>query len=268
MSEIIKKEYDVKDFSALFIGGPGKIILNQSDVCSVVIEAPQDVLESLDVIQEGSTLKIRPETMGFFRWIFNRGFDFNGDKITYTISMKNIEKLSFGGSLTIEAGPIDVQNLKISNSGAVKGVFDAINVAENFSVSNSGSVKANFDAVKTNSLNVSASGAVDMVVVDLSAEVLNARASGSMKLTVNSGTVSHQEYHISGSGKVDAVELESKTTKISISGSGKATLWAEETIKVSVSGSGSIFYKGNAEVDQHVSGSGKVKKIHPEMETV
>lgn len=267
MSELIKKEYDVKDFSALYIGGPGKVVLTQDGTCAVTIEAPEDILESLNVIQEGSTLKIRPEAMGFFRWIFNHGLNFNGDNITYTISMKDVEKLSFGGSLVIDAGPIQTPTLKISNSGSVKSTFSAISVEDKMDVSNSGSVKAKYESINTKELRLSASGAVDMVIGDLTAESLNAHASGSMKLTVESGTVSHQEYHISGSGRVDTVELESNTAKISISGSGKATVWAEESVKVSVSGSGTIFYKGNAEVDQHVSGSGKVKKIHPEMET-
>jgi len=266
MSEIIKKEYDIQEFSKLYIGGPGKVVLNQSDACSLTVEAPEDVLESIQVIQEGNTLKIHPETIGFFRWIFNHGLNFNGDNITYTVSMKEIEKLSFGGALSITTGPIHTNNLKISNSGSVKSVFDAISVDQKFDISNSGSVKAEYNTVKTNELNISASGAVDMTLSELSAENLHAHASGSMKLAIAGGSVAHQEYRISGSGKVNTVELESKTAKISISGSGKATVWADESIKVSVSGAGSIFYKGNPEVDQHVSGSGKVKKIHPEME--
>ena len=268
MSELIKKEYDVQDFSKLYIGGPGKVYLTQGDTPSVTIEAPEDFLETLEVIQNDNSVKIRPQTMGFFRWLFNHGLQFDGQDVTYTITMKTIEKLGFGGSLTVDIGPIAAQNLKISNSGAVKGEVDAITVEDRFDISNSGSVKVRYDAVKTNVLHLSASGAVNMSIDDLSAKTMDAHASGSMHLTVNGGCVNQQDYQISGSGKVDAVELESKTAKISISGSGKARLWVEEDLNVSVSGSGTIQYKGNAEVNQHVSGSGKVKKIHPEMETV
>lgn len=268
MSEIIKKEYEVKDFSKLYIGGPGKVVLSQGADCALTIESPEDMLESLVVTQDGDSLKIYPETMGFFRWIFNHGLHFNGDNVTYTVSMNQIEKLGFGGSLNVEAGAISTSSLKISNSGSVKSTFDALAVDEKLSLSNSGSVKSTYSAIKTNEFHISASGAATITIEDLAAETLNARASGSMKLEVTGGSVDHQEFHISGSGRIDAVELQSNSAKVSISGSGKANLWAEESIQVSISGSGSIFYKGNAEVDQHVSGSGKVKKIHPEMETV
>lgn len=267
MSEIIKKEYEVKEFSKLHVGGPGKVILTQSETCALTIEAPEDMLESLVVTQEGDSLRIHPETMGFFRWIFNHGLHFNGENVTYTVSMKEIKKLGFGGSLVVEAGPIVSKALKINNSGSVKSEFDALSVDEELAISNSGSVKSKYEAIKAEDLAISASGAANIVVEDIAAKSLKARASGSMKLTVNNGSVQSQEYHISGSGRVDTVELQSNSAKVSISGSGKATVWAEETIKVSVSGSGTIYYKGNAEVDQHVSGSGKVKKVHPEMET-
>ena len=265
MSDIIKKEYDVKEFSKLSIGGPGKVILTQGP-CALTIEAPEDMLESLVVTQEGDSLRIHPETMGFFRWIFNNGFRFDGANVIYTVSIAEPEKLGFGGSLHVDAGPITTHTLKINNSGSVKSEFDALVVDDTLSISNSGSVKSAYEAIKSKELKISASGAATINISDLSAENLHAGASGSMKLTVEGGSVQHQEYRISGSGRVDTVELQSNDAKISISGSGKATVWAEESIKVSVSGSGSIFYKGNADVDQHVSGSGKVKKIHPEME--
>jgi hypothetical protein len=267
MSETIKKEFDVNDFSKLHIGGPGKVVLTQGNSCSLTIEAPEDIMDDLVVTQEGESLRIQPETMGFFRWIFNRGLNFNGDCVTYTVIMKNIEHLGFGGSLDVKADAIHTSSLSISNTGSVKGEFDAIDVAEKFSLSNSGSVKAIFSAVNTELLSISASGAANIAIDALQANNLQAHASGSMKLAINGGSVQEQEYRISGSGRIDAVELQSNNAKISISGSGKATVWAEESVKVSVSGSGSIFYKGNPDVDQHVSGSGKVKKVHPEMET-
>lgn len=267
MSEIITKQYEVQEFTKLLIGGPGKVILSQGDECALTIEAPQDMLESLIVTQDGDALKIRPETMGFFRWFFNNGLRLNGDQITYTISMRDIQKLNFGGSLTVDAGAIRSTSLKISNSGSVKSEFEALAIENSLIVSNSGSVKSQYDAIQTDELSISASGAATIQISDLAATRLDSRASGSMKLEIQNGTVRHQEHHISGSGRVDAVELRSETAKVSISGSGKANLWAEESIRLSISGSGSIQYKGNAEVDQHVSGSGKVKKIHPEMET-
>ncbi len=266
MSENITKEYDVKDFSKLHIGGPGKVVLKQGDTCSLTIEAPEDILEALVVTQDGDSLRIHPENMGFLRWIFNHGLNFNGSNVTYSVTMKNIEQLSFGGSLDVTADAIRTSSLRVSNSGSVKAEFDAIDAAEKFSISNSGSVKANFSAINCESLSISASGAANIGIEALQANMLEAHASGSMKLAINGGSVQQQEYRISGSGRVDAVELQSNNAKISISGSGKATVWAEESVKVSVSGSGSIFYKGNPDVDQHVSGSGKVKKLHPEME--
>ncbi|MBK7852594.1 MAG: DUF2807 domain-containing protein [Bacteroidetes bacterium] len=61
-------------------------------------------------------------------------------------------------------------------------------------------------------------------------------------MTLN-GTADHAEINISGSGKVDAIDLTVKTCKASISGLGKCLIDVTDDLDAQISGSGNVTYK-------------------------
>lgn len=77
--------------------------------------------------------------------------------------------------------------------------------------------------------------------------------------TTFSGIADHQDVSVSGSGKYDAFELESKQSKVILSGSGDVFIHAKDELDVTISGSGNVQYKGTPKISQSISGSGSVK---------
>ncbi|GAB1397707.1 hypothetical protein MASR1M65_24870 [Saprospiraceae bacterium] len=68
-------------------------------------------------------------------------------------------------------------------------------------------------------------------------------------------------YSISGSGGIEADNIDCKSLKADISGSGNITCYVAEDLDVSISGSGSLTYKGQPKVKEKVTGSGKVSSF-------
>lgn len=263
MSESITKQYDVKDFNDLYIGGPGEVFLSQGEIESLTIEAPEHIFESLEVDNEHGKLSIRLRMSNLFQWLFGGGMFTPKDEITYRITVKDLKKVGFGGSLRVEMSPLNTTSLKMSNSGSVKATIADLAVDTTLEISNSGSVHTQFASVTAEKLEMSTSGSGHVEFGTLAVGTLSAVASGSMKFSAENGKVQEQSIRISGAGSYNALQLKSAVTKIHISGSGHAKVWAEESLDVHVSGSGSIKYHGNATVNQRISGSGSIKKVSP-----
>lgn len=243
MSDLIKKEYEVEEFHKLAIGGSGKVILHQGDQPALSIEAPESVLDELQVSVVDGELRIGMESMSGFRFLFNFGKLFESDHITYFVTVKEIESMKFSGGLRVDASSLLVNDLKIVNSGAVK---------------------ASYESIKGQDLEMVVSGSASVVLGHLQMQELLVRASGSMKMSVDNGSVNRQEVRISGSADYNAPELASQEAKFSISGAGKAKVRVESSLDVSISGSGTIHYAGAASVNQRISGAGRVKHMPEE----
>jgi hypothetical protein len=80
--------------------------------------------------------------------------------------------------------------------------------------------------------------------------------SGSMNL---SGKADHHDAKISGSGKINAFDMQVKSVSLKVSGSGDCKVNATETLNARVSGSGDVFYKGRPHITSKISGSGSLE---------
>lgn len=73
------------------------------------------------------------------------------------------------------------------------------------------------------------------------------------------GSSIDSELNISGSGKLEAFDFATQTSKIEISGSGNADVTVSQNLTANISGSGNVNYKGNpAKVKSDVNGSGTI----------
>jgi hypothetical protein len=205
-----KKSIDVNNFTKLSFSVAGTVYLSQGSKNEVVIEADNDTMDKVEVIQDGDRLKIRMKrSNGWGNW--------NSGKVTAYVTMKTIEDISVSGSgkligkTTIEGGDID---LDVSGSGSMEMDLRAEDV--NIDISGSGSVSLNGNSDKID-IDISGSGRVkaeDFVVNICKAQI---SGSGSCYITANkeidaqisgSGTIYYHgspdrvSSHSSGSGKV------------------------------------------------------------------
>jgi hypothetical protein len=107
-------------------------------------------------------------------------------------------------------------------------------------------------------LHASGSGNIDMTVTG--AQHLASHTSGSARITL-SGHADRYEMELSGSGKISAFGLTTKTAEVAVSGSGNCELVVTEQLKTRISGSGKVRYKGNPAVSTNISGSGSVIRV-------
>ncbi|MEX1182841.1 MAG: head GIN domain-containing protein [Gemmatimonadota bacterium] len=104
------------------------------------------------------------------------------------------------------------------------------------------------------------SGAGDIEMYALLADTVVVHGSGSGFIEI-SGDVLRQRIVLSGSGPLDARNLDSYRVDATISGSGTATVRARDWLRAVLSGSGDLRYYGNPSVEQSVTGSGRVQRV-------
>jgi hypothetical protein len=100
--------------------------------------------------------------------------------------------------------------------------------------------------------------AADIVIPELSYVAVT--GAGDYKLQ---GTI--QEFldiNITGTGNVNAFDLEVEECTIQISGSGNCEVHVNNMLDVYVSGAGNVFYKGNPTIASEISGVGNVTDVN------
>lgn len=126
-------------------------------------------------------------------------------------------------------------------------------------ISLSGAGDVDCDNFSTDQLEFEIDGAGD-IDFNINAERIKTTSSGAGDITL-SGKVDSQEIDISGVGKYDAEELESRECSIGLSGAGSVTVNTSEELDISISGVGNVYYVGSPHVEQDISGLGRVKSI-------
>lgn len=149
------------------------------------------------------------------------------------------------------------------NCGSIKHdpIMIYIHVSNLNGLSISGSGNAEIPQLFSTShmvLRISGSGNITAAVQAESSIKGDISGSGNINL---SGACENEDFHISGSGSVNAYALESSISEISISGSGDADVLVNQHLDASISGSGDIRYKGNAQTNVSISGSGTVTHV-------
>ena len=227
--EITSKVYEIKDYSEISTSGSIEVIYEQKEGSPYLkVETDSNMFDYIDIDSDGTELSI----------------DLNSEAapsklIVYTNSSELLKaRLSGAGTL----------NLK-----------DSINVPS-LSISSSGSHKVIIDQLETSKLKLDASGSSIFTIDNLIASKFAVEGKGSVRIQVE-GKVNDALFDIAGSGKIEALNLKTQTTKCEIAGSGSASLNCEKDLDISVAGSGRVKYTGNARVSQSIAGSGKVEKI-------
>jgi len=132
-----------------------------------------------------------------------------------------------------------IERLEVSGSGDMFGqdVFDVENIH----------------------LEVDGSGSIDIAIDD--ATDVDARIDGSGKIKLE-GVTNYLGSKISGSGDLEAYDLEANIGNIKITGSGDAEVTVYDELDVKIAGSGDVYYKGNPIINVDITGSGELKNMN------
>ena len=102
------------------------------------------------------------------------------------------------------------------------------------------------------------SGSGDVQAEDVDATALTLSISGSGDIKIT-GTAEKIDLNINGSGDADLSELVVQEATVQVSGSGDVVVHATDKLIATVNGSGDIRYIGEPEVQKSVSGSGDIQ---------
>ncbi|MCC6412484.1 MAG: DUF2807 domain-containing protein [Saprospiraceae bacterium] len=109
-------------------------------------------------------------------------------------------------------------------------------------------------------LSLGISGSGDIEAMQLNGGNLECNIGGSGSIKL-AGKMQSLDAGISGSGDLFAGDLVTQTAKLKVSGSGGMRVHVEQTLDANISGSGEIEYSGDARASTKVSGSGEVKQV-------
>lgn len=167
--ELVKKTFDVKDYTKFGLGVGGAVYIKKGNSNSITIEAQQNVLDNIEVEQEGKSLNLEFE---------KNVRDYK--PITIYLEMDNIEGLSIGGN-----GDIVVED-RFDNLGNVE-----------LAIGGSGSIAM---AGKASKVEVSLAGSGDVKCENLMAKKVEVSIAGSGDVFI--GADDELEVSIAGSGDV------------------------------------------------------------------
>lgn len=188
-----------------------------------------------------------------------------GDRESLTIEtdanlLKYIETEVKGGTLEIGF----TKGVVFSSSGGgnalqpTDGITFRISVIDLKAVSVSGAADIEMGKLKADAFRIDLSGAGDIFVDDLNASRFTVVVSGAGDVQI-SGKTDTQEIRLSGLGRYQGFNLESRTASVTISGAGGAEVWVGEVLDVVISGAGDVKYYGSPTVNPDISGLGRIQ---------
>jgi hypothetical protein len=205
------QQESVSGFNRVSIETFGEVLISQGSTESLSIEAPRDYLRYITADVTDGTLIIGTR----------RGF-IGGpvQKITYTLTVKDLNDLSFSGAGSIKMMSLNTPSLNVNLSGA-------------------GSIE--IDNLKTDSLSVNLSSAGSIVIAgNANTQDVNLSGLGSYE----SGDLRSDDVKVNLSGAGSAVVWSEGTLDVNVSGLGSVTYFGAPILTENISGLGSVNSKG------------------------
>ncbi|HIK31276.1 MAG TPA: DUF2807 domain-containing protein [Oscillatoriales cyanobacterium M59_W2019_021] len=123
-----------------------------------------------------------------------------------------------------------------------------------------GVVQVKAEQLKTDRLQLGATGSAKIDIESLDADTLQVDLGGASELSL-AGKVTDQTLTFSGGSRYYADLLESQTVALEINGAGKAAVWANDRLDVQINGAGTVNFYGNPDVRQQIRGVGSIQPI-------
>ena len=131
-----------------------------------------------------------------------------------------------------------------------------ISVTESYSTSNG--MKIDITVPKLSGVEVSGAGTAN--ITNYEGEKLKIEVSGAATI-IAEGTVDSLDVEASGACGLKLVDLVAKNCTVDMSGAGTAKVNVTEKLSANISGVGSVKYKGDPTIEEEISGIGSVSKM-------
>ena len=209
-----KQTRELAHFTGVSLSLPASMELRIGNTEGITIEADDNILPHIETVIEGGVLKIRP---------VKRNMQLNVRHLKIVVNAKEVEKLSLGGSGSIESDALRGKKLTfdLGGSGSInlKGIeAEAVAV----SVGGSGNLKSGAGTAGTLSVSIGGSGDVDV------------------------GQVKSGDASVSVAGSGEAIVWASGELSVTIAGSGDVNYYGDPRLSRSVVGSGGTRRLGGA----------------------
>lgn len=209
--KIVKQERAVKGFRAIQISVPGKVELKQGAQEAVQIETDDNIQAMLEVVVEGSTLKIRSKDKNMY------------PKTRHLVIVVNFKELD---------------DFVMESSGSAKS--EKI-VSTDLRLRIGGSGEMEVRELKADSLKVTIGGSGSFTASG-SVPQISGAIGGSGELNMARLAAKDVRISIGGSGSVQTWATD--YLNVSIGGSGKVIYYGDPQVSKSIGGSGSVTRKG------------------------
>lgn len=187
-----RQKIDVSDFTQLSFGVPGTVYLKQGSSASLEIEADEEMMERIEIVQEGKKLKIRTRNNS---WSWK---NWSSGSVKIYATMRTIEGLGVSGSgQLVSQGTLEAGDLSLAVSGSGDMELDVRAEDIDISISGSGSVQL---AGRGNRAEASVSGSGKVKAEGMEVDVFKAQISGSGSCYITANE--EIDASISGSGSI------------------------------------------------------------------
>jgi len=239
-------------FSRIALDGIGRVRITHADREEVEVEAPERLMEHIEVFVEGETLHLRLRSGLRLHHVGRLDLRFE-------VRAKRIGHLQIDGAGRIEADRLSGREIGISVDGAGRIDIDRAETEDaSFSIDGAGRVALHALAARKVVARVDGAGKIDLD--RLECQRLETRVDGAGKLSA-AGTADDARIRVDGAGRLRLGRVESRRASVEIAGTGSVELSASETLAVRIDGFGRVAYHGRPELDVRTGGFGKVLSL-------
>lgn len=226
VGEIVTKQYDFKDFTAVEVSNAIDVRISAADTYSVSVSTYGNILDRLEVSQTEKTLIIRLPFGSF-----------SNSDIKVDITMPVLTKLNL--------------------SGASKGTLEGFKSANDFESHISGASELNLNNMESSKTNLDISGASKMKGY-LKAGDLILNVSGASRCELE-GSAEDMKATITGASTAEFGDLQVNDVNIELSGASRADISTNGKLDLNISGASTLSYAGEPTLGKvDVSGASKL----------
>lgn len=218
------KTLELSEFQSIYVNSNYTVYLKQTNKQEVKVEALSDIYSLTEIKVENGVLMINTER--------------KPDNPNKSIWAK-IDDIKLNPTMKVYVSVKNVNELQVNGGGKI--------------------VSENSIASDNLSLAVSGSGTLDL---DIKGKTIKTEISGSGRVILK-GYASFNDVVMSGSGSLNAFNLELESSKVKVSGSGLAEINVTNSLDAVVLGTGNVKHKGNTKtVTKKQYGSGVVDRAY------
>ena len=259
-SQTVKKDYDLKDFTAVEFNSDFKATIQKSDNFSVSVELTEDLVPYLEVRVSKGVLIVN------LRNVPTRLTLLKSNVVNATVTMPELRGVTLdeAAKLTVDdafdlgnndftlstAGASEVKKMEIHAKNATLSLLGASRIHLNgdfvtVSIQSAGTSRLDMEADADELFVKSAGTAVSEI--EGSFETIDLDLSGTSNVTLK-GEAEEMKVAASTAGSVDALRMPMATANVYLSGAGVCKVYVKEALEVQCTGASTCSYKTDGEI--------------------